>query len=220
MQLDIERILISRDEIAERVRGIAARLAADLRRELEDEGSTESDHRIVLIPIMTGSIVFVADLIRELPLKLSMELVAVSSYPGQTMESKGAHLAGELPEGLEGKHVVLIDDILDSGRTLHLVRSLVVGREPASVRTCVLLDKRERRAVPIEPDYAGFEIPDEFVVGYGLDFDGYYRNLPDIATLKPEAAGLFPPEGKTAGKPDGKPVGKPDETRGDAPGGS
>jgi len=191
MLRDLEKILISRDEIAERVRDIADRLATDLQRELDAEGASESDHRVVLIPIMTGSVVFVADLIRCLPMKLSMELVTVSSYPGQTMASKGAHLAGDLPDGLEGKHVVLIDDILDSGRTLQLVRSLVLDKKPASVRTAVLLDKRARRAVPIEPDYAGFDIPDEFVVGYGLDFDGYYRNLPDIATLKPEAAGLF-----------------------------
>ncbi|HHN78399.1 MAG TPA: hypoxanthine phosphoribosyltransferase [Phycisphaerales bacterium] len=185
---DIERVLIGRDEIAERVGEIAERLAADLKRELEAEGSSEREHRVVLVPIMTGSIVFVADLIRRLPMKLSMGLVTVSSYAGETMESKGAHLRGELPEGLEGKHVVLVDDILDSGNTLYLVRSLVQERSPASVRVVVLLDKKERRVMPIEADYAGFEIPDEFVVGYGLDYNGYYRNLPDIATLNPDAA--------------------------------
>lgn len=185
MFLEIERVLIDRERIAERVGELAERLAGDLRAELDREGSSDAEHRVVLIPIMTGAVVFVADLIRRLPLKLSMELVAVSSYPGQTMESKGAHLRSELPGGLKGKHVVLIDDILDSGRTLHLVRSMIVEKSPASVRTVVLLDKRERRVMPIEPDYAGFEIPDEFVVGYGLDYDGYYRNLPDIATLKP-----------------------------------
>jgi|JRYH01.1.fsa_nt_gb hypoxanthine phosphoribosyltransferase len=185
----IERILIDRHEIAERVGEIADRLASDLRAALEAEGDGAGEHRVVLIPIMTGSLVFVADLIRRLPMMLSMELVAVSSYPGQTMASKGAHLRTELPPGLEGRHVVLVDDILDSGRTLHLVRSLVEEKKPASVRTVVLLDKKARRAVPIEPDYAGFDIPDEFVVGYGLDYDGYYRNLPDIATLDPGAAG-------------------------------
>jgi len=189
MHGDIEKILIDRGLIAERVQSIAERLAEDLRRELTAEGDAEADHRVLLIPIMTGSIVFVADLIRCLPMKLSMELIAVSSYPGQTMASKGAHLKSELPDGMAGKHVVLVDDILDSGRTLQLVRSLVLEKSPASVRTVVLLDKRARRAVPIEPDYAGFEIPDEFVVGYGLDYDGFYRNLPDISVLKPEAAG-------------------------------
>ena len=203
MQRDIEKILIGRDEIAARVRGIAERLAGDLRRELEAEGDPEADHRIMLIPIMTGSIVFVADLIRCMPMKLSLELIAVSSYPGQTMESKGAHLKSELPQGMAGKHIVLVDDILDSGRTLQLVRAIVNEQKPASVRTVVLLDKRARRAVPIEPDYAGFDIPDEFVVGYGLDFDGYYRNLPDIAVLTPEAAaGDAGDSGEKAGSAD------------------
>lgn len=188
MRQEIERVLIGRDEIAERVGEMAEALAADLKRDLAAEGSTEREHRVVLVPIMTGSIVFVADLIRRLPMKLSMGLVTVSSYAGETMESKGAHLRGELPEGLEGKHVVLVDDILDSGNTLYLVRSLVQERSPASVRVAVLLDKKERRVMPIEPDYAGFEIPDEFVVGYGLDYNGYYRNLPDIATLNPDVA--------------------------------
>lgn len=186
---EIERVLIDRDRIAERVGEIADRLAADLRHELAAEGRPDDEHRVVFIPIMTGSIVFVADLIRRLPMKLSMELVTVSSYPGQTMESKGARMRGALPEGLEGKHVVLVDDILDSGRTLYLVRSLVRERSPASVRTVVLLDKTARREAPIEPDYWGFDIPDEFVVGYGLDYNGYYRNLPDIGTLNPDAAG-------------------------------
>ncbi|USN99979.1 MAG: hypoxanthine phosphoribosyltransferase [Phycisphaeraceae bacterium] len=195
---DIERVLIDRDRIAERVGEIADRLAADLRRELAAEGAGEEEHRVVFIPIMTGSIVFVSDLIRRLPMKLSMQLVTVSSYPGETMESKGAHLRGELPAALEGKHIVLVDDILDSGRTLHLVRSLVMERSPASVRTVVLLDKKARREAPIEPDYFGFDIPDEFVVGYGLDYNGYYRNLPDIGTLNPEAA-IGSPSGSGGG---------------------
>ena len=179
------RVLIDRDRIQSRVAEIARELSGDIVASLTDDGEDALSHsgRVVLIPIMTGSVVFVADLIRCLPMKLSMELVTVSSYPGQTMASKGAHLAGDLPDGLGGKHVVLVDDILDSGRTLQLVRSLVLDKTPASVRTVVLLDKRARRAVPIEPDYCGFEIPDEFVVGYGLDFDGYYRNLPDIIEL-------------------------------------
>ncbi len=100
------------------------------------------------------------------------------------MASKGAHLKGELPDGMAGKHVVLVDDILDSGRTLQLVRSLVLEKQPASVRTVVLLDKRARRAVPIEPDYAGFDIPDEFVVGYGLDYNHRYRELPHLAVVE------------------------------------
>jgi hypoxanthine phosphoribosyltransferase len=145
----------------------------------------------MLIPIMTGSIVFVADLIRCMPMKLSLELSRCRATRGRRWRARARTSRASCP-GAGGKHVVLIDDILDSGRTLQLVRSIVNEQKPASVRTVrAARQARARRAVPIEPDYAGFEIPDEFVVGYGLDFDGYYRNLPDIATLKPEAAGLF-----------------------------
>ncbi|MEM7622888.1 MAG: hypoxanthine phosphoribosyltransferase [Planctomycetota bacterium] len=186
MRRDIERVLIERERIAARVRELASRLAADLAADLAAEGVSEPEGHIVMVPIMTGAMVFTSDLIRELPMKLSLELVAVTSYPGRTLESKGAAMEAELPDSFAGRHVVLIDDILDSGRTLSLVRGLLASRNPASVRTLVLLDKPTRRVVEINADYVGFTVPDAFVVGYGLDFDGYYRNLPDIATLRPE----------------------------------
>ncbi len=184
---EIERVLVGREQIAQRVREMGAALAADLESLLASHGHDPHDEgRIVLVPILTGSIVFVADLIRELPVKLSIDLVTVSSYPGESITSKGAHLKTEIPENLAGKHVLILDDILDSGRTLALVRSLIETQNPASVRTIVLLDKKERRVAQIEADYVGFQIPDEFVVGYGLDYDGYYRNHPEIAVLKSE----------------------------------
>jgi hypoxanthine phosphoribosyltransferase len=138
--------------------------------------------------VLTGALVFTADLIRELPIKLALRLVAVSSYPGKSMESKGIMMASELPGDLAGKHVLIIDDILDSGQTLGMVRELVERQSPASVRCCVLLKKPQsarKREVAVE--YVGFEIPDAFVVGYGLDYDGFYRNHPEIATLRREA---------------------------------
>lgn len=191
---EIDRILIDRERIAERVRELGVRIAEDLRAELEREGDAGGgaggvggDGRIVLVPILTGSIVFVADLIRQLPLKMSLGVVAVSSYPGRTMASKGAAIRGELPRDLKGRHVLVVDDILDSGQTLALVERLIREQEPASVRICVLLRKSVERSAAVEADYVGFDIPDEFVVGYGLDFDGYYRNYPQIATLKPSA---------------------------------
>lgn len=185
---EIDRVLIPRDRIAARVREMAARIAEDLRAAVAADGhSPDEGHRIVLMPVMTGAIVFTADLIREMPLRLSLELVTVSSYPGQSTESRGATLAGELRADIAGKHVLLIDDILDSGRTLDLLRGIVESRGPASVRSAVLLDKKARRAVPFEADYVGFEIPDEFVVGYGLDVAGRYRNLPFVAVVKPDA---------------------------------
>lgn len=185
---EIERVLIGRGRIADRVRELAAELARDIEADLAKEGDNRlSEDRVVIIPIMTGAIIFTADLMRELPVKLSLGLVTVSSYPGQSVESKGVHLATALPENLTGKHVIIIDDILDSGRTIGTIKKLVMEQNPASVRAIVLLDKKERRVEPVEADYVGFEIPDEFVVGYGLDYDGYYRNHPDIVILKREA---------------------------------
>mgnify|MGYP001801758048 CR=1 FL=1 len=178
-------MLITREQIESRVREMAGDLARDLTGELERDGLGPHDEdRVVLIPIMTGAMIFTADLIRQMPIKLSIGLIAVSSYPGQSVTSKGARLDGELPEELEGRHVVIIDDILDSGRTLSLVRGLIEERRPASVRVVVLLDKAARREVDVKAEYVGFEIPDAFVVGYGLDFDGYYRNHPEIAVLR------------------------------------
>ncbi len=185
---EIDRVLLSRDQITARVHELAEDIARDLKAELEAEGaSTHDEGRIVIVPILTGSIVFVADLIRELPIKLSLDLVTVSSYPGASIKTKGAQLASEMPRSLGGKHVLVIDDILDSGQTLSLVRGIIAQQKPASMRFAVLLDKKERRETDIEADYVGFQIPDEFVVGYGLDYNGYYRNHPEIAVLRSEA---------------------------------
>lgn len=188
---EIERVLIDQGRIAARVKDLGRQIAEDLRRDLARDGARYGDGddggRVVLVPVLTGSIVFVADLIRHMPLKLSLGVVAVSSYPGRSIESKGAAIRGELPRDLAGKHVLVVDDILDSGRTLGLIRRLVAEQKPASLRVCVLLAKRAARAEEVAPDYVGFEIPDAFVVGYGLDYDGYYRNHPEIAVLKRSA---------------------------------
>ncbi|CAG0987404.1 hypoxanthine phosphoribosyltransferase [Phycisphaerales bacterium] len=187
MHRDLERILIPAAAIESRVRDLGAQIALDLERVIGGDG-TEDDHgELVIVPILTGSLVFVADLVRRLPLKLRLELVGVSSYPGKSMETKGVSIRHELPNILSGKHVLVIDDILDSGHTLDVVTRLIRDQKPASLRTCVLLRKPGKSTLPVRPDYVGFDIPDEFVVGYGLDYDGYYRNFPEIATLKPEA---------------------------------
>jgi hypoxanthine phosphoribosyltransferase len=188
MDSSIGRILIDRKAIAARVREMGRQLAEDLESELKKDstfGPAPDDHdRIVLMPILTGAIVFVADLIREMPLKMSMRVVTVSSYPGATTVSKGAALRGAIPNDLGGRHVVVVDDILDSGHTLALVRELVLEQNPASLRIAVMLRKQVKRHAEVHPNYVGFDIPDKFVVGYGLDYDGYYRNLPEIAVLK------------------------------------
>src|SRR3954463_6550594 len=174
---EVERVLIDQERIGARVRELGRQISRDL---LEDIARSGNDH-IVLVPILTGSIVFVADLIRQMPLKLSLGVVAVSSYPGRSMQSKGAAIRGELPRDLAGKHVLIVDDILDTGRTLSLARSVIAEQKPASLRLCVLLRKLIAREEEVAAEYVGFDIPDEFVVGYGLDYDGYYRNSPGVA---------------------------------------
>ena len=177
---DIDRILVSREQIAERIHQLGEEIARDL-----DELGPSAE--IVLVPILTGSIIFVADLLRQLPQKIRLDVVTVSSYPGTSTRSKGASVVGLLPENVASKHVLIIDDILDSGNTIRLIRRELQSRNPLSVRTCVLLRKRIQSAMETPCEYVGFDIPDEFVVGYGLDYDHYYRNLPYIGCLRREA---------------------------------
>ncbi|MEM9167499.1 MAG: hypoxanthine phosphoribosyltransferase [Planctomycetota bacterium] len=184
MERDIASVLIDADRIRARV----AELAQQIARDTPFDPGVGDDGSLVLIPVMTGAMVLTSDLVRQMPFKLRLELVAVSSYPGKSMASKGAKIATELPADIRGKHVVVIDDILDSGHTISVLRDLIASHEPASVRVCVLLEKQRADGPAVaSAEYVGFRIPDEFVVGYGLDYDGYYRNLPEIVTLKPEA---------------------------------
>jgi hypoxanthine phosphoribosyltransferase len=177
---DLDQVLIDRDRIAHRVAELADEISHDLR--------DVTDHdEIVLVSILTGSIIFLADLIRRLPQKLRIEVVAVESYPGRATTSQGAKITGGLAGNIEGKHVLIVDDILDSGGTIRLIRDELRQRRPKSVRSCVLLRKQRPSALETPCEYIGFDIPDVFVVGYGLDYNNYYRNLPDIGTLK-EAA--------------------------------
>ena len=178
---DLEEILIDTETIAKRVEALAGEIGHDLA-ELKDQ-----DESLVIVPILTGSLVFVADLVRCMPQKMRIGVTSVTSYPGKSTESIGASLVGDLPADLEGRHVLIVDDIFDTGRTVSLLRQLIQARNPASIRVCVLLRKLDRVEVEVQPDYVGFDIPDRFVVGYGLDFDGHYRNLPYIGTLAPHA---------------------------------
>ena len=185
MESDLTRVLIDEPTLAARVRELGATITADLRRDLDP--GREAAGGVVLVPILMGAVTFVADLIRAMPIRLRMDAVAVSSYPGATMESKGPAIRGALPRNLGGRHVLVVDDILDTGQTLGLVRSLILEQRPASLRICVLLRKDCPRVVDVPVDYVGFEIPDEFVVGYGLDFNGFYRNLPLVGVMREDA---------------------------------
>ncbi len=177
MNSRIDRVLIDRDSIADRVEQLATRLVGDL-------GPAADGGSLVVIPIMTGSLFFTADLVRRLPLAFRIQPVTVSSYPGTSTTSQGIVDQSPLPGGLEGRTVLIIDDILDSGRTLAHLRKEVFSVGAVDVRCCVLLRKEVDRAVAVECEYVGFDIPEAFVVGYGLDYDGLYRNLPDIAVLQ------------------------------------
>jgi len=184
MQDDIEEVLIDHEAIGRRV----AELAEQITRDFGDDEQTPA--KITLVPILTGSFMFAADLMRHLPLRLQTHLMSVSSYPGAATTSQGAAVQQALtnvPDDLSGLHVLIVDDILDSGSTLRLVRDTLAAKKPDSLASCVLLRKDRPEALAFEVDYIAFNIPDRFVVGYGLDYDGYYRNLPEICTLKPDA---------------------------------
>lgn len=182
MKDDLDRILISQDRIAQRVRELAQQITQDhLSR--EDPAQTE----ITIVPILTGAMIFCGDLIRHIPLHIRIGLMTVSSYPGSSLNTQGSKMLGQQLGDIKGRHVLLIDDILDSGGTLKLVVPAVEALGAASVKSCVLLRKDRDAAKSTPVDYVGFEIPDEFVVGYGLDYNDYYRNIPDIAILKQSA---------------------------------
>ena len=182
MQGDIDRILISQQQLAARVAELARQITADHTPPRIADGD-----EITIVPILTGAFMFCADLIRHIPLPMQIGLVTVSSYPGSSVRTQGSQLLGKQLGDVTGRHLLLIDDILDSGGTLKLVVPMLKELGAASVKSCVLLKKDRPAASMVQADYVGFEIPDEFVVGYGLDYNNYYRNLPDIVTLKPEA---------------------------------
>lgn len=171
------QVLIDRDRIATRVEELAAQISRDL-------ADVRVEGEIVLVPILTGSIIFVADLIRHLPHKIRIEVATVQSYYGEKKKVKQAKIIGALPRNVDGKHVLIVDDILDSGETIRLIRNELQQRNPKSIRACVLLRKQRPAAMRTPCEYVGFDIPDEFVVGYGLDYQSYYRNLPDVCTFK------------------------------------
>lgn len=172
---DLESILVTEDQIRSRVQGLGRRLK-----------EIYGDEEFTVISIMNGAILFTADLLRQVDNPIRLDCIRTTSY-GNTTESHGTpKIIHGLTLDVANRHVLIVDDILDTGKTLSLIAGMIRGMKPASVRVCVLLDKKGRRQVPFEADLVGFEIPDRFVVGYGLDFAERYRNLPSIGVLKPE----------------------------------
>jgi len=172
---DLAKILLDEQTIQGKVRELAARLSEDYK------GKSP-----VLICILKGAFMFTADLMRHMTIPARVDFMAISSYGNRTRSSGVVQILKDLDSSIEGEHVVVVEDIIDSGLTLTYLRENLLSRRPASLRTCVLLDKSSRREVPYTPDYVGFQVPDEFVVGYGLDYAGLYRHLPYIGVLKPE----------------------------------
>ena len=173
---DIAKVLISEEQIKQRI----VELGAELRR---DYANVEGD--IVLICILKGAVMFFADLARAMDLNLQMEFMGISSYGNERRTSGIVRITKDIDTSITGKHVIIAEDIMDSGLTLSHLLKLLSSRSPASLKICCLLDKPSRRECELTPDYRGFEIPNEFVVGYGLDYNGFLRNLPYVGVLKP-----------------------------------
>ncbi len=175
MHQDVAKVLLDQETIQGKVRELGARLSADY------AGKTP-----VLICILKGAFIFTADLMRTISIPARVDFMAISSYGNKTRTSGVVQILKDLDSSIEGEHVVVVEDIIDSGLTINYLLENLSSRRPASLRTCVLLDKPSRRVLPYTPDYVGFTVPDEFVVGYGLDYAGLYRHLPYIGVLKPD----------------------------------
>jgi len=178
MHNDISKIIVSKEQLQERIVELGAQITADYKNRGCDE--------ITIICVTNGAILFCADLMREIDHYTRLDSIRVSSYHDETRPVTDPEIVDHIRLDISGRDVLLIDDVLDTGQTLQKIIAILTAMDPASLHTCVLLNKRGRRQVDYEAGYAGFEIPDTFVVGYGLDFAEHYRNLPYIGVLKPE----------------------------------
>ena len=171
------RVLLTEEEVNKKISEVAAQINKDY------EGK-----EVHLICILKGGVFFTCELAKRLTIPVSLDFMSVSSYGSDTKSSGVVKIIKDLDEPLEGKNVIIVEDIIDSGRTLAYLIEVLKQRNPASIRLCALLNKPDRREVEVQIDYLGFDIPDEFVVGYGLDYAQKYRNLPFIGVVEPDAA--------------------------------
>lgn len=177
MPEEVQRILLRREAIAQRVRALGAAISRD----------RDPERPLLAVAILKGAVIFAADLVREISGPVQMDFMAVGSYGDAAQSSGAVRIIKDLDETAAGRDVLLIEDIVDTGLTLRYLREYLLGQGPRSLKVCVLLDKADRRKVDVQVDYVGFRIPDAFVVGYGLDFAGRYRNVPDVLALRSEA---------------------------------
>lgn len=177
-EADIESVLLTSEQIQNRVQELAAQISRDY------EGKD-----VVLIGVLVGAAVFCADLLKHITVPTFLDFVAISSYGKESRSSGVVRLLKDLDESVESRHVIIVEDIVDTGLTLNYLLDSMRNRNAASVKSCALLDKPSRRLTDVKVDYVGFEVPDEFVVGYGLDFAHRYRNFPYVGILRPEVYG-------------------------------
>lgn len=178
MHEHVESILYSEEQLRQRVKELGEQITADY-----------AGKEPVLASVLRGSYIFMADLTRAIDLPVTVDFMAVSSYGAGTKSSGQVEIKKDLSDSIEGRDLIIVEDILDSGNTLYYLMEILRARKPASIRICTLMDKPERRTQPIVADYVGFQIPDAFVVGYGLDYAEKYRNLPYVGILKPSVYG-------------------------------
>lgn len=172
---DMAKILFTDDDIQTRIKELAAKISQEYK-----------DKNPILIAVLRGAVFFFTDLVKELDIHLEMNFLAISSYGSGTQSTGEVRIQYDMQESIKGRHVLVIEDIIDSGRTISHLKEILEARHPLSIKVCSLLDKPSRREVEAEGDYIGFEVPNEFVVGYGLDYAGKYRNLKYIGVLKPD----------------------------------
>lgn len=175
---DIEEVLYSAETIADQVRALGGKLARDY-----------GDKKPLVVGILNGCFPFIADLVRSMDMALEVDFMAMSSYGAGTKSSGVVRTLKDLNQSIEGRHILLVEDIIDTGLTLHYIIENLRTRQPASLEVCALLDKVDARKVEVDVKYTGFRCPSKFVVGYGLDYAGVYRNLPYIGVLSPEVYG-------------------------------
>lgn len=178
MEQDIEKILISKEKIKKLVQELGTQISRDYK-----------DKNLLVVGVLRGAIIFMADLVRMITIPVEFDFMAVSSYGAATRTSGVVRILKDLDEDIRDRHVLLIEDIVDTGLTLNYLLKSLKARSPASFEICALLSKEGKQRVPLNIKYLGFTIPDEFVVGYGLDYNQRYRNLPQICTLKAEVYG-------------------------------